>query len=337
MAGTDRAPLIEPERRFAELFAKREGLSPPVPVAKVLQRYADIQHDSLPAGDAVMLRRDGRRPLVIVSNSQSGNRLRFTLAHELGHIVLPWQVGTAFCHPEGTFVASGDFHIDLESQANRFATELLIPRAWLVKQLGNSGERLAERVIEIANGAEVSPITLSIALGSVCPFPAATCIIDASGEPKYQTQTNYCRIRKELRWWDSPSLSKELGGELTIARFGEYRLHTIVVKRSLDLNIRKPKDSSIEILDKILARAPVSQQQNLQRQVNGVIGAANNYPEAQESVAALLGLLKQRFLGKSNLTIVTRHRLFPQFLEAKAHELYQRRHPAERTKRKSRR
>ena len=337
MAGTDRTPLIEPERRYANLFAKRKGLTPPVKVEEVLRGYADIQHDSLPAGDAIMLRRSGRRPLVIVSNSQKGNRLRFTLAHELGHIVLPWQMGTAFCYLDGTLVASGDFHLDLEAQANRFATELLIPRAWLTKRLGSNAERLADRIIQMANEAEVSPITLSIALGSVCTFPAATCITDASGEPKYQTQSSHCRVRKELRWWDSPGISEQLGGQLTSAQFGEYALHTIVLTGSSNTKIRKPSGSSIEILEKILAKAPVSQQQDFRRQVNGVVGAANNYPEAQTSVVSLHGLLTQRFLGKSTLIAVTRHRLFPQFLEAKAHELYQRRHPLERGKKKVRR
>jgi hypothetical protein len=142
MAGADGPTLVDPERRFARLFAQRHSLQPPVPVDEVLRLFADVEYDVLPgSGEAVVLRRTGRKTRVIISTGIAANRRRFTVAHELGHIVLPWQVGSAFCHPQVTYVAGDDFHNEIEAQANRFATELLIPESWLARKLGDRHEQ----------------------------------------------------------------------------------------------------------------------------------------------------------------------------------------------------
>ncbi|MCF8710362.1 XRE family transcriptional regulator [Rhizorhapis sp. SPR117] len=63
---------------------------------------------------------DGIPPIVFINTRQPKDRLRYSLAHELGHIVmhrLP--------------------NADMESQANRFASELLMPTSDILKDLYN--------------------------------------------------------------------------------------------------------------------------------------------------------------------------------------------------------
>src|SRR6478735_3210678 len=139
MASGDGASL-DRETRFARAFIDLHKLTPPVAIDAVLSQFADVEYDNLPcSGEAVVVSSPGRRPIVVVSNGLSTNRLRFTLAHELGHIVLPWQIGAAICYPNGTLLADGAVHADGEAQANRFARELLIPRPWLSDQIGPRG------------------------------------------------------------------------------------------------------------------------------------------------------------------------------------------------------
>jgi Zn-dependent peptidase ImmA (M78 family)/DNA-binding XRE family transcriptional regulator len=58
---------------------------------------------------------DLNKPLIVLSSGRPGDRLRFSLAHELGHLVMHWsQRG----EPK-----------DLEEQANWFAGEFLLPEA----------------------------------------------------------------------------------------------------------------------------------------------------------------------------------------------------------------
>lgn len=57
----------------------------------------------------------GRRAVVAIGQGVPGDRLRFSTAHELGHIVMHTNIQKGF--------------VDLEREANRFAAELLMPHA----------------------------------------------------------------------------------------------------------------------------------------------------------------------------------------------------------------
>lgn len=67
--------------------------------------------------------RDQLPPLIVMSETLPGDRLRFSVAHELGHIVL---------HHHLEFEER-----DVESEANRFAAELLMPAADIKASLRN--------------------------------------------------------------------------------------------------------------------------------------------------------------------------------------------------------
>ncbi|MCC6901252.1 MAG: ImmA/IrrE family metallo-endopeptidase [Polyangiaceae bacterium] len=325
MAGANGTALIESEKRFARLFAERHSLEPPVPVEDVLRGFAKIEIDNLPgSADAIVLRKTGSRPLVVVSTRIASNRRRFTLAHELGHIVLPWQVGSAFCHPQVTYIARDDFHVELEAQANRFATELLVPERWLAGKLGNHRDKLAERIVQIANEAQVSPITASIALGSVYAFQAATCITDSTGK-KYLARSETCLLRREHAWWSDPESVEAIGGEVTRKQLGTFTLHAVTFGSPGSAWVGAPAQDSKAILKQIAESLPVSQREHLLKQVSGVVGAANNYQEGHSSAEALLRVLYQRFLGHQELKSISQHPLFANFLSAKAHELHERR------------
>ena len=66
-------------------------------------------------------------PVVVVGRDWPGDRQRFTLAHELGHLVLK------DCLAEG---------LDDEMAANRFAGAFLVPASEVLKELGNRRSRL---------------------------------------------------------------------------------------------------------------------------------------------------------------------------------------------------
>jgi len=73
---------------------------------------------------------DNLPPLIVMSDALPGDRLRFSVAHELGHIVL---------HHHEPFAER-----DIEGEANRFASELLMPAADIKGYLRNlTLERLA--------------------------------------------------------------------------------------------------------------------------------------------------------------------------------------------------
>src|SRR4051794_26244058 len=99
MAQADRsAHGLTPEEKLANLVLRRKGLSPPVDVRTLAASYADVEEDNFPVSvDAVAIRRpfNHERPLILLNRRPAiwRGRLRFTIAHEIGHIVIPYHPG----------------------------------------------------------------------------------------------------------------------------------------------------------------------------------------------------------------------------------------------------
>ena len=89
-----------------------------------------VPADGLPDEISGFFKRYGKsdgRPVIVLNNSHSDTRKRFTLAHELGHFVLhsdPLDVVTEKIHFRMSSGASFDVN---EVAANAFAAELLMP------------------------------------------------------------------------------------------------------------------------------------------------------------------------------------------------------------------
>jgi len=62
-------------------------------------------------------------PVIVVGRDWPGDRQRFTLSHELGHLVLKGRLPP---------------HLDEEKAANRFAGAFLVPKSEALKELGNN-------------------------------------------------------------------------------------------------------------------------------------------------------------------------------------------------------
>ena len=91
---------------------------------------------STEAQDAVSLRLPDRHPVIIVNTALPGDRQRFTVAHELGHLIL-----------HGWEVAAADD--DIEAEANMFAAELLAPAEAMSEELAGLSARDFRRLLEI--------------------------------------------------------------------------------------------------------------------------------------------------------------------------------------------
>ncbi len=126
----------------AELLKEARIDQPPVPVERIVRlRGLRVQTQKIPASDiSGFLFRRGSEAVIGVNSFHSSARQRFTIAHELGHILL---------HAPGP----GEFHVDRgfdvkfrdqrsskgtdaeEREANLFAAELLMPREFIAKDI----------------------------------------------------------------------------------------------------------------------------------------------------------------------------------------------------------
>jgi Zn-dependent peptidase ImmA (M78 family) len=77
-------------------------------------------------------------PIIGVNSLHHPNRQRFTIAHEIGHLVMHRNKLSSTVHVDkiferGVLATLGSDQDEIE--ANRFAAELLIPRAFLEKEI----------------------------------------------------------------------------------------------------------------------------------------------------------------------------------------------------------
>ena len=131
-------------RKVAETLLKRSGVTqPPVPVRHLAEKagLAVVEADLSRGVDAVL---KPEERVIEIARGQAGVRQRFSIAHELGHHCLGH--------------AHGESDVG-EQQANIFAGALLVPRAWVKRDLPieKTPEALARKY-------EVSSPTMFIAL-----------------------------------------------------------------------------------------------------------------------------------------------------------------------------
>jgi Zn-dependent peptidase ImmA (M78 family) len=118
---------------------------PPVPVERIA-RYlgARIRFSPFDGDISGMIYIKNEIPIIGINSLHPPNRQRFTIAHECGHLVLHRDLITQEIHIDRKFQvlrrddksATGTEQIEIA--ANRFAAEITMPRAFLLRALGNN-------------------------------------------------------------------------------------------------------------------------------------------------------------------------------------------------------
>jgi Zn-dependent peptidase ImmA (M78 family) len=163
-------------RHARELLARGEVIQPPVPVdllarlvgAKI--RYEQFDGDGDVSG--LVRRRPDGSAIIGVNAANSLRRQRFTIAHEVGHLLLhldeDFHIDERF--PIGFRSEVSSLAVDpREIEANQFAAELLMPASFLrADLLGRSFDIESDDALdELATRYEVSLQAMAIRLSSL--------------------------------------------------------------------------------------------------------------------------------------------------------------------------
>ncbi|MCD5421423.1 ImmA/IrrE family metallo-endopeptidase [Rhodococcus pyridinivorans] len=144
-------------------------------IRKLSESYADLDIRSIPAEvDAISLGLIGHpplpRPRIILNSSKFPRqgaaqylvrRYRFTLAHELGHVQLPWHTGINVCHSEGDEELDSPSISSYEQEAHHFARRILVPQRALSRALDECSKS------EVLNLLDEAAVHFSVALRSL--------------------------------------------------------------------------------------------------------------------------------------------------------------------------
>lgn len=158
------------EARVLTLLQEHNVRKPPVPVEVIARGLgAEIRYSPFEGDISGMVYRDKERTVIGVNSLHHPNRQRFTIAHEVGHMLL--HKGTEV-HVDKTFRVN--LRDDLSSQAvdreeieaNSFAAELLMPKHMLLHDL--RGREIdfenEEDIRQLASKYRVSPQSLTFRL-----------------------------------------------------------------------------------------------------------------------------------------------------------------------------
>jgi hypothetical protein len=315
----------EPEISFARRLAARLGLKPPVDIARLVQRYANLKEAKFPVdvdGICLDLKTPGKRPRVIVNSNRSENRMRFTLAHELGHIIIPWHTG---CIIDETEIDGSGGYWEMEKEANRFASELLMPEAWVRELFEEASDTL--NVLEcVMREGVVSAQAATIRLMNVLP---AGHIV---------AHVNRGVVVTAARSPGTLANPPPVGGSAEIESvfpWAEYKQRTIESRHyvcwtfSSDTPMpgRQTAREWRDILDEIVGDLFVPDQKQFKATVNGIVAGANSSMRNNRKSGAIYSACLQRLHSRAAHDVCiakfVNHALFEEFIRARVEAFLQ--------------
>ena len=312
---------LAPEIKLARRLTARLHLTPPIDVVSLIKRYAQFDEVSFPVdvdGVCLNLKTPGKKPRVLINSRKPKNRRRFTAAHELGHIVIPWHVGSIIDETDVDDEGMDGYWV-IEKEANRFASELLMPEAWVQAKLENTKDALSvlEHIIQdggvsaqaarirlmeilpaghiVAHVDDGAVVASCRSLGTLANQPAVGSRIDADVVfPWIQPRKREIESRHYV-WWAFPSNMPMPSTEGT----------------------REWRDVLDEIVDDIL---PWDAKQ-FKASINGIIAGANSSMRNDRKPGAIYSACLQRLYSNAardgDVAALVNHRLFEEFIKTR--------------------
>lgn len=160
------------KRKAQELLQEVGIRVPPVPVERLAQHLkARVRYEPFEGEMSGMRLMRGRRNIIGVNSSHSHVRQRFTIAHEIGHLILH---PTDELHIDKAFpirfrnAKSSTGEDPVEVEANQFAAELLMPEQMLMRDVRpHMKSQVEEAIQELAALYDVSTHAMTIRLSAL--------------------------------------------------------------------------------------------------------------------------------------------------------------------------
>ena len=314
---------IAPEVRLARYIVSKLGLRPPVDVEGVARQYADLLYKDIPVdgvdGLCLYLKTPGVRSKIVINSARPKVRQRFTLAHEIGHVLIPWHMGNIVDNLDADASGVSTDYWTLEQEANSFAAELLMPFSF-VEGVARAEADLAECHATVATSCDVSLIAAAMRMMQVLKCDAIFAITNG-GIVEHSGKTPSTLARPPDR-----------GLRLSKATYPKNFVHFQVECRSKTIHWWTPpavvevaSDSTLtwrELLDEIVAASGYSgtEAAKAKASINGVLAFANG--SAKQKGRARLGeivaALAQRLSTDPKWNFVMQHPSADDFLAKKA-------------------
>jgi Zn-dependent peptidase ImmA (M78 family) len=295
-----------PEILLARKIVEKYKISIPFDLDKIVEQYATLIYRPIPIsgvdGVSLNLKTPGKKPTVIVNSKLPKTRQRFTLAHELGHLIIPWHLGTIvddiYNDAYKNFLYS-----QLEQEANRFAAEILLPEKWIIKKISDNTLELAQLHKQIARESGVSDHATAIRLIKYLP-KNIIYIAEEFGivEHTAKTERTIASLQKKNSEFDK-DFYIHIKAHSKFASSTTY-YHWYELNTEIELSCSDER-SWREILNKITRDIhPKEGDEKFKKSINGIISFAHGIAKRESDyslgtvISACLNKLKREGLEK---------------------------------------
>jgi Zn-dependent peptidase ImmA (M78 family) len=314
-----------PEIQIARRISKKYRIAPGFDIRRFAQKFLDINEENIPFSvDALFLGlgTDTEKPKLILNSRTFYRRQRFTLAHELGHHFIPWHAGLIICHIDPEYRLRNYLYEEMEGEANRFASELIMPEAWIIRLIEKN--KKIKRIVEEIYDTGVSYIAANIALSRLLPPGYLFVQTDNDDMVEYSGRSKGSGITSPSRGEKfDHDLHKDLISQHCIFENSSNKSHWFKFKRSI-LKPQGKKDhrDSKEIIRSFLEATVPNKDRRLKilQKINGIIGATNSMHSFSKDTE-MLSFLCQRFSSNEELRHLLDSKEFELFLSKKSEEL----------------
>lgn len=312
-----------PEERLAARLIERRGLEPPVDVEALARSFATVTTKKFPIEiDGLCLDLDvrGKKPKIWIAEGLHRVRRRFTLAHEIGHIRIPWHTGTIVDEIDIPQSREKSKYREMEAEANRFAAELLMPTPWVMRTMERT-RHPAELMKLIVEVADVSYPSALYKVRQLCPIGYVGATI-RDDKVVWSGTTKGTRAKKPLIGCHLSDIESDVFEDPRIVRSSTEEYYWWRVK---DENKTPPSPTEPwrQILDRMLLSIPESERPTTRSSVNAVIGSAFGYVRGSSNVDELynsaLKSCTNRHDRDANLRVIFGHDEFKSYLIARCY------------------
>lgn len=159
--------IKEARAKAIEILKQYDVVKAPVPVERLAKKLgASVRFSPFDDSLSGMIAIKGGTVIIGINALHHPNRQRFSIAHEIGHLVLHREALIDRVHVDKSFAlhrdelsATGEDRLEID--ANAFASELLIPREWLRREISADVDFEDDRALTaLAKQFKVSKIAL---------------------------------------------------------------------------------------------------------------------------------------------------------------------------------
>lgn len=172
--------------QYAQDIVSSFNLTPPIDLNKICEKLdIKVNYEPLGSVEALLMVSSGKRN-IIIDNCRNiyRPRERFTIAHEIGHYIIPWHENLQQCDEIVDFKSEDT----IECEANDFASELLVPKSNLLEDIKRKKVTLS-LIKSLAEKYDVSLVVMARRILEYTDNEAVVLIYYANGNKYIQMKS----------------------------------------------------------------------------------------------------------------------------------------------------